>query len=91
MDELTKNETKITSTITKSTNLAGTIYVTVNGAEQPIVDMSCALIENDVNNIQTYVSNKEAFLANASLVTAEIEKFKAKAVEVGKGLNCFIF
>lgn len=91
MADVAKNEVKIKSTITESTNLAGTVYVTVNGAEQPIMNMSCSLTQNSVANIQTYVTNMDAFLTNSVLVTAEVEKFRAKASEVGKGLNCFVF
>lgn len=91
MADITKNEVKIKSTITESTNLAGAVYVTKNGSEQPIMNMNCSLSQNSVANIQTYVTNMDAFLTNSALVTSEVEKFRAKAIEVGKGLNCFIF
>ena len=91
MSEVTTNEIKITSTITESTNLAGVVYVETNGAKQTVMNMNCSLSQNSVANIQTYVTNMDAFLANTQLVSAEVQKFREKASEVGKNLNCFVF
>lgn len=91
MAEVTTNETKITSTITESTNLAGTVYIETNGAKQPIMNVNCSLSQNSVANIQTYVTNMDVFLANTQLVSAEVQKFREKASDVAKGLNCFVF
>lgn len=85
------NETKVTSTISESTNLNGTVDIEKDGMKQTILTMSCSLAQNTVVNIQTYVTNMDLFLANSQLVQAEVNKFKAKATEVGKDLNCFVF
>ncbi|MFQ7360661.1 MAG: hypothetical protein ACLRN7_08705 [Clostridium perfringens] len=85
------NEAKVTSAITESTNLNGTVDVEKEGMKQTVLTMSCSLTRNTVVNIQTYVTNMDLFLANSQLVQAEVNKFKAKATEVGKSLNCFVF
>lgn len=85
------NETKITSDIVENTTLNGTINAEVNGMQQQVMTMSCILTENSVANLQTYITNKDLFMANSQLVAAEVQKFRTKAIEVGKGLNCFVF
>lgn len=85
------NETKITSDVVENTTLNGTINAEVNGMQQQVMTMSCILTENSVANIQTYVTNKDLFMANSQLVAAEVAKFREKATTVGKGLNCFVF
>lgn len=82
---------KVTSTITESTNLNGTVEVEKDGMKQTVLTMSCSLTQNTVANIQTYVTNMDLFLANSQLVQAEVIKFREKATEVGKSLNCFVF
>ena len=82
---------KVTSTITESTNLNGTVEVEKDGMKQTVLTMSCRLTQNTVANIQTYVTNMDLFLANSQLVQAEVIKFRDKAAQVGKGLNCFVF
>ncbi|PWX03207.1 hypothetical protein CYK75_02625 [Clostridium perfringens] len=82
---------KVTSTITESTNLNGTVEVEKDGMKQTVLTMSCSLTQNTVANIQTYVTNMDLFLANSQLVQAEVQKFREKATQVGKGLNCFVF
>ena len=92
MAELTNvNETKITSDIVENTTLNGTVNAEVNGIQQQVMTMSCVLTENSVANLQTYITNKDLFMANSQLVAAEVQKFRTKATEVGKGLNCFVF
>ncbi|CAG9359140.1 hypothetical protein [Clostridium perfringens] len=85
------NETKITSEIVENTTLNGTINAEVNGMQQQVMTMSCILTENSVANLQTYITNKDLFMANSQLVAAEVQKFRTKATEVGKSLNCFVF
>ncbi|MDC4243482.1 hypothetical protein, partial [Clostridium perfringens] len=82
---------KVTSTITESTNLNGTVEVEKDGMKQTALNMSCNLIQNSVVNIQTYVVNMDLFSANSQLVQAEVLKFRDKATQVGKSLNCFVF
>ncbi|UBK67545.1 hypothetical protein KLF46_14010 (plasmid) [Clostridium perfringens] len=82
---------KVTSTITESTNLNGTVEVEKDGMKQTVLTMSCSLTQNTVANIQTYVTNMDLFLANSQLVQSEVLKFREKATQVGKGLNCFVF
>jgi len=92
MAEVTNvNETKITSEITENTTLNGSVSAEVNGMQQQIMNMSCILTENSVANLQTFITNKDLFMANSQLVAAEVQKFRNKATEVGKGLNCFVF
>ena len=86
-----ENEIKVTSTITETTNLNGVVEVEKDGMKQQVMNMNCSLKENDVSNIQTYVINMELFKANSTLVAAEVQKFRTKATEVAKGLNCFVF
>lgn len=88
---MSEENVKVTSTITESTNLNGTVDIEKDGMKQTVLTMSCSLAQNTVVNIQTYVTNMDLFLANSQLVQAEVNKFKAKATEVGKGLNCFVF
>ena len=59
--------------------------------KQTVLTMSCSLTQNTVANIQTYVTNMDLFLANSQLVQTEVIKFREKASQVGKGLNCFVF
>lgn len=86
-----ENEAKVTSTITETTNLTGVVEVEKDGMKQQVMNMNCSLKENDVANIQTYVINMDLFKANSTLVAAEVQKFRTKATEVAKGLNCFVF
>ncbi|HAT4274035.1 TPA: hypothetical protein I9082_002917 [Clostridium perfringens] len=88
---ITSSTAKVTSTITESTNLNGTVEVEKDGMKQTVLTMSCSLTQNTVANIQTYVTNMDLFLANSQLVQAEVIKFREKASQVGKGLNCFVF
>ena len=83
--------TKVTSNIEETTNLNGVINVEANGMNQQVMTMQCNLGENNVANIQTYVTNQELFLANSQKVADEVQKFRTKATEVAKGLNCFVF
>ena len=86
-----ENEVKVTSTITETTNLNGVVEVEKDGMKQQVMNMNCSLKENDVANIQTYVINMDLFKSNSTLVAAEVQKFRTKATEVAKGLNCFVF
>ena len=88
---MSEENIKVTSTITESTNLNGTVEVEKDGMKQTVLTMSCSLAQNTVANIQTYVTNMDLFLTNSQLVQAEVIKFREKATQVGKGLNCFIF
>ena len=88
---MSEENVKVTSTITESTNLNGTVEVEKDGMKQTVFTMSCSLTQNTVANIQTYVTNMDLFLANSQLVQAEVLKFREKATQVGKGLNCFVF
>ncbi|WP_194190797.1 hypothetical protein [Clostridium chrysemydis] len=83
--------TKVSSDIKETTNLSGVINVEANGMNQQVMTIQCNLGENSVANIQTYVTNQELFLANSQQVSEEVQKFRTKAVEVAKGLNCFVF
>ena len=88
---MSEENVKVTSTITESTNLNGTVEVEKDGMKQTVLTMSCSLTQNNVANIQTYVTNMDLFLANSQLVQSEVLKFREKAAQVGKGLNCFVF
>lgn len=81
----------VTSEINETTNLNGTVNVEVNGMKQQVMSMSCVLTEDSVANIQTYVTNMDLFQQNSQLVAAEVQKFRIKATDVAKGLNCFVF
>ncbi|ELC8458804.1 MAG: hypothetical protein ACLRYN_15450 [Clostridium perfringens] len=81
---------KVTSTIIESTNLNGTVEIEKDGMKQTILTMNCSLTQNTIANIQTYPTNMDLFLANSQLVQVEVQKFRAKATEVGEGLNCFV-
>lgn len=85
------DEIKVTSTVSETTNLNGAVEIETNGMKQQIMNMNCSLVENGVANIQTYVIDMNLFKANSSLVAAEVQKFRTKANEVAKGLNCFVF
>ncbi|HHD2882040.1 TPA: hypothetical protein ACOTJ2_002571, partial [Clostridium perfringens] len=76
---ITSSTAKVTSTITESTNLNGTVEVEKDGMKQTVLTMSCSLTQNTVANIQTYVTNMDLFLANSQLVQAEVIKFRDKA------------
>lgn len=84
-------EVKVTSTISKTTNLNGTIEVEKDGMKQQVMSMNCSLVENGVANIQTYVNDMNLFTANSTLISAEVQKFRTKANEVAKDLKCFVF
>ncbi|MGU8260792.1 hypothetical protein ACV3TM_15760 [Clostridium perfringens] len=88
---MSEENVKVTSTITESMNLNGTVEIEKDGMKQTVLTMSCSLTQNTVANIQTYVTNIDLFLANSQLVQAEVLKFREKAAQVGKGLNCFVF
>lgn len=83
-------EVKVTSIISETTNLTGTIEIEKEGMKQQVMTISCSLSENAVANIQTYVVNQPLFLENSQAVVAEVTKFRAKATEVAKPLNCFV-
>ena len=86
-----ENEVKVTSVVSETTNLNGVVEVEKDGMKQQVLNMNCSLKENGVANIQTYVTNQELFLANSTLVAAEVQKFRTKSTEVAKGLKCFVF
>lgn len=86
-----ENAIKVTSTINETTNLNGVIEIEKDGMKQQVMNMSCCLVENEVANLQTYVINKDLFLANSALIATEVQKFRTKVTEVAKGLNCFVF
>ena len=87
---MSEENIKVTSTITESTNLNGTVNIEKDGMKQTVLTMSCSLTQNTIANIQTYPTNMDLFLANSQLVQVEVQKFRAKATEVGEGLNCFV-
>ncbi|MGG5461509.1 hypothetical protein [Clostridium sp. B9] len=87
---MSEETVKVTSSIIESTNLNGTVEIEKDGMKQTILTMSCSLTQNTIANIQTYPTNMELFLANSQLVQAEVQKFRIKAIEVGKDLNCFV-
>ncbi|EGT0683313.1 hypothetical protein IZT14_001705 [Clostridium perfringens] len=84
-------EVKVTSIISETTNLTGTIEIEKEGMKQQVMTISCSLSENAVANIQTYVINQQLFLENSQAIVAEVTKFRNKATEVAKPLNCFVF
>ncbi|HFE9684225.1 TPA: hypothetical protein ACGA31_002736 [Clostridium perfringens] len=83
-------EVKVTSTIIETTNLNSNVEVEKDGVKQTVMTISCTLSQNSVANIQTYVVNQPLFLENSQAVVAEVTKFRAKATEVAKPLNCFV-
>ncbi|EOU2123253.1 TPA: hypothetical protein I9063_003311 [Clostridium perfringens] len=85
------SEAKVTSTIIETTNLNSTVEVEKDGLKQPVMTINCSLSQNSVANIQTYVTNQQLFLENSQAVVAEVTKFRNKATEVAKPLNCFVF
>lgn len=85
------SESKVTSIISETTNLTGTIEIEKDGMKQQVMTISCSLSENAVANIQTYVINQQLFLENSQAIVAEVTKFRNKATEVAKPLNCFVF
>ncbi|WP_338627557.1 hypothetical protein QJR52_06565 [Clostridium baratii] len=85
------DEIKVTSTISETTNLNGLVEIETKGIKQQVMSMNCSLVEGGVANIQTYVNDMDLFKANSALVAAEVQKFRTKANEVAKGLNCFVF
>lgn len=82
---------KVTSTITESTNLSAVVEVEKEGVKQVVLNISCSLVQNTVANIQTYGINQQLFLENSQAVALKVQEFRAKASEVGKTLNCFVF
>lgn len=82
---------EVTSTILETTNLNSTIEVEKDGLKQLVMTISCSLAKNSVANIQTYVSNEQLFLENSEAIGVEVSKFKNKATEIAKPLNCFVF
>ncbi len=82
---------KVTSTITESTNLNAVVEVEKDGVKQVVLNISCNLVQNSVSNIQTYVTNQPLFLENSQAVALKVQEFRAKATEVAKPLNCFVF
>lgn len=83
-------EVKVTSTIVETTNLNSNVEVEKDGVKQTVMTISCTLSQNSVANIQTYVVNQPLFLENSEAVVAEVTKFRNKATEVAKPLNCFV-
>ncbi len=81
------SEAKVTSVIIETT----TVEIEKDGLKQPVMTISCSLSQNSVANIQTYVTNQQLFLENSQAVVAEVTKFRNKATEVAKPLNCFVF
>lgn len=91
---MSEENVKVTSTITESTNLNGTVDIEKDGMKQTVLTMSCNLTQNMVANIQTYPTNPDnmkLFFDNQELAEAEVEKFRKIAKEKGQGLNCFVF
>ncbi len=84
-------EVKVTSVIDKSLTLNGDVIINKDGVNQTILTMSCALKENQVVNIATYVVNQELFLENSKDIVVEVEKFKAQVKEESSKMNCFVF
>ncbi|MGU8157606.1 hypothetical protein ACV3TI_15950, partial [Clostridium perfringens] len=78
---MSEENVKVTSTITESMNLNGTVEIEKDGMKQTVLTMSCSLTQNTVANIQTYVTNIDLFLANSQLVQAEVLKFREKAAQ----------
>ncbi|AMN31765.1 hypothetical protein [Clostridium perfringens] len=81
----------VTSEINENTNLTGGVYINQNGMKTQIVSMSCSLTRNSIATITTSIFNQELFMSNMESVNAELIKFKAKAAEKGKELNCLVF
>ncbi|ELC8387340.1 hypothetical protein ACV3RA_02475 [Clostridium perfringens] len=88
---ITSSTAKVTSEINETTNLNGVVNIEVNGIKKQVMSMSCVLTENSVANIQTFVTDMDLFQSNSQEVVKEVEKFRSKATQVGKGLNCFVF
>ncbi|MBO3420203.1 hypothetical protein QTH63_08565 [Clostridium perfringens] len=84
-------EQNITSEINVTTNLTGGVYINQNGMKTQIVSMSCSLSKDSIATISTSIFNQSLFLENIDGVNAELIKFKAKAAEKGKELNCLVF
>ncbi|MGU9331996.1 hypothetical protein ACV30S_13460 [Clostridium perfringens] len=84
-------EAKVTSVIDKSLTLNGDVIINKDGVKQTVLTMSCALKENEVVNIATYVVNQELFLENSKDIVVEVEKFKAQVKEESSKMNCFVF
>ncbi|MDT7917828.1 hypothetical protein [Clostridium perfringens] len=82
---------KVTSEINETTNLNGVVNIEVNGIKKQVMSMSCILTENSVANIQTFVTDMDLFQSNSQEVVKEVQKFRDKATQVGRGLNCFVF
>ena len=55
-------EVKVTSIISETTNLTGTIEIEKEGMKQQVMTISCSLSENADANIQTYVIKQQLFL-----------------------------
>lgn len=87
---MSEENVKVTSTIIETTNLNSNVEVEKEGVKQTVMTISCTLSQNSVANIQTYVVNQPLFLENSEVVVAEVTKFRNKATEVAKTLNCFI-
>ncbi|HAT4182211.1 hypothetical protein ACSXDC_10730 [Clostridium perfringens] len=84
-------EQNITSEVNVTTNLTGGVYINQNGMKTQIVSMSCSLSKDSIATISTSIFNQSLFLENIDGVNAELIKFKAKAAEKGKELNCLVF
>ncbi len=83
-------EVKVTSTIIETTNLNATIEVEKEGMKQQVMTISCSLSQNSVANVQPYVIDQKLFLENSAAIMQEVTKFKTRATEVAKPLNCFV-
>lgn len=83
-------EVKVTSSITETTNLNATIEVEKEGMKQQVMTISCSLAQNSVANVQPYVIDQKTFLENSAAIMQEVTKFKTRATEVAKPLNCFV-
>ncbi|HFD2036170.1 TPA: hypothetical protein ACF2DS_002911 [Clostridium perfringens] len=88
---ITSSTAKVTSEINETTNLNGVVNIEVNGIKKQVMNISCILTENSVANIQTFVTDMDLFQSNSQEVVKEVQKFRDKATQVGKGLNCFVF
>ncbi|RUR35131.1 hypothetical protein ELS18_13980 [Clostridium perfringens] len=83
-------EVKVTSIISETTNLTGTIEIEKEGMKQQVMTISCSLSQNAVANVQPYVIDQKLFLENSAAIMQEVTKFKTRATEVAKPLNCFV-
>lgn len=88
---MSEETVKVTSEINENTSLTGGVYISPNGVKTQIVSMSCSLSRDSIATITTSIYNQGLFLENMQAVNAELIKFKTKAAEKGKELNCLVF